>query len=214
MISRSGMSSAGALLLGAACSVLAGVSPALGQDAEPERTAIAPIHLEVNFSQSFQFGAPCASTVPVGDTCIDVTLTAPYTELGPLTVSRIAFLNVSLFNPSTPTCIPIETQGTVTLRDGTIGMRGVGSVCLADGTASYNLIVTGGTGRYEGGPRRRRDHDSAADFEFHGTGAVECRSVRQTVKLNLNPACAAPRRPRRAGGAGTDPCSPGPGPRG
>lgn len=97
-----------------------------------------------------EFGAPCASTVPVGDTCIDVTLTAPYTELGPLTVSRIAFLNVSLFNPSTPTCIPIETQGTVTLRDGTIGMRGVGSVCLADGTASYNLIVTGGTGRYEG----------------------------------------------------------------
>lgn len=150
MISMNGRLLSGALLLGAAWVTASGASPVFAQDADEERAPIAPLHLEVNFSQNFQFGAPCASTVPAGDTCIDVTLSAPYTELGPLTVSRVAFLNGSLFNPSTPTCIPIETQGTVTLRDGTLAMRGIGNVCFADGSASYNLIVTGGTGRYEG----------------------------------------------------------------
>lgn len=111
---------------------------------------MAPIHLDVNFSQAFQFGAPCAASIPAGDTCINVTLSAPYTELGPLTVSRVAFFNGSSFNPSTPTCLPIETQGTVTLRDGTLDIRGMGNVCLADGSAAYDLVVTGGTGRYQG----------------------------------------------------------------
>ena len=150
MISIPGRPRAAALLLGAACALFAGLSPASGQDADQDRDAMAPIHLQVNFSQSFQFGAPCASTVPVGDTCIDVTLDAPYTQLGPITVSRVAFFNGSLFNPSTPACLPIETQGTVTLRGGTLTIHGIGNVCFVDGTASYNLIVTGGTGRYAG----------------------------------------------------------------
>jgi hypothetical protein len=36
------------------------------------------------------------------------------------------------------------------LPQGTLTFRAPGSVCLADGTAAYNLIVTGGTGDYRG----------------------------------------------------------------
>lgn len=140
----------GALLLCAAGSLLVGAAPLFAQDEDQDGPPMAPLHLEVNFSQNFQFGAPCAATIAAGDTCIDVTLSAPQTELGPLTVSRVAYFNGSSFNASTPTCLPIETQGTVTLRGGTLDIRGIGNVCLADGSASYNLVVTGGTGRYAG----------------------------------------------------------------
>ena len=108
-----------------------------------------PVHVEINFSQQYQFEA-CAPSVPVSDSCLAVNLSADVPHLGSVTVARVAFFNGSLFDSSHPTCLPIETTGKVTLRDGTLDIHGIGNVCFVDGTGSYNLIVTGGTGVYEG----------------------------------------------------------------
>jgi hypothetical protein len=57
-------------------------------------------------------------------------------------------INTAPFDPAHPTCIPDETTGTLSLPQGTITFHAPGNVCFSDGTAAYDLIVTGGTGAF------------------------------------------------------------------
>lgn len=146
MRSTNGPHYAGTLLLAGACAVAACALPAVAGDAA---AASVPLHLNVKFNQQNALTS-CPKTVPAVDSCLAVTLSASHSELGPLEVSRVAVFNGNLYNPSTPACIPIETSGTVTLQQGTLSFRGAGSVCFVDATAFYDLIVTGGSGRFAG----------------------------------------------------------------
>ena len=105
------------------------------------------LHFEINFSQQFALTS-CPANAPVNDGCLNVTLSADVPELGGVGVQRLVLFNWSLFDPNHPTCVPDETSGTMTLADGTITFHAPGNVCFNDGTATYGLIVTGGTGRY------------------------------------------------------------------
>ena len=108
-----------------------------------------PLHIDINFSQHFEVTA-CPAKVPAGNTCLNVTGIAEVSGWGHVSVQRIVFFNAKLYDANHPTCIPDETSGTLNLSGGTLTFRAPGNVCLADGTASYALIITGGTGRYVG----------------------------------------------------------------
>jgi hypothetical protein len=92
----------------------------------------------------------CPADVPAGFTCLEVTGTAKRTVLGRLSFERTVLFDLRRFDKLHPTCIPDETSGTLLLPNGRLHFRAPGSVCLVDGSASYGLIVTGGTGAYEG----------------------------------------------------------------
>lgn len=105
--------------------------------------------IDVNFAQTFVFGN-CPASAPVEDICINVTGVSDQPQSHNLQFSRIAMVNPSAFDDAHPTCLPIETSGTLTLPRGTLSIHAPGNVCFADGIASYDVIVTGGTGAYAG----------------------------------------------------------------
>lgn len=105
--------------------------------------------IDINFAQTFVFKA-CPSTAPVEDLCIYVTGVSDQPWSGHQEFSRVAMVNPATFDDNHPTCLPIETSGTLTLPRGTLSIHAPGNVCFSDGTASYDVIVTGGTGAYAG----------------------------------------------------------------
>lgn len=105
--------------------------------------------IDINFAQTFVF-KNCPSTAPVGDICIYVTGIADQLRARPLEFTRVSMVNPSLYDDAHPACQPIETSGTLTLPRGTLSIHAPGNVCLADGVASYDVIITGGTGAYMG----------------------------------------------------------------
>lgn len=114
------------------------------------RAAAAPSRsLSVNFEQTFALMS-CPGDVPAGFTCLEVTGTAKSTALGRLSFERTVLFDLRRFDKLHPTCIPDETSGTVLLPKGRLNFRAPGSVCLIDGSASYGVIITGGTGAYRG----------------------------------------------------------------
>ena len=102
--------------------------------------------LSVNFEQKFALMS-CPTDVPAGFTCLEVTGTAKSTALGRLRFERTVLFDLRRFDKLHPTCILDETS---ILPKGSLNFRAPGSLCLVDGSASYGLIVTGGTGAYEG----------------------------------------------------------------
>jgi hypothetical protein len=111
--------------------------------------AAASRSLNVNFEQKFALMS-CPADVPAGFTCLEVTGTARSTAFGRLSFERTVLFDLRSFDKLHPSCIPDETSGTLLLPKGRLYFRAPGSVCLVDGSASYGLIVTGGTGAYEG----------------------------------------------------------------
>ena len=107
-----------------------------------------PHSFNVNFDQQFKL-MPCRADVPAGFTCLDVTGRATSPALGELTFERMVLFDLRKFDKLHPTCIPDETSGTLVLPSGSLNFRAPGSVCLADGSATYGLIITGGTGAYK-----------------------------------------------------------------
>ena len=105
--------------------------------------------ININFAQTFVFGS-CPASAPAEDICINVTGVSDQPQTPDLRFSRIAMVNPSAFDNTHPTCLPIETSGTLTLPRGTLSIHAPGNVCFADGIASYDVIVTGGTGVYAG----------------------------------------------------------------
>jgi hypothetical protein len=108
-----------------------------------------PSSFSLDFEQKFKL-ATCPAYAPIGFTCLDVTGKAMNAALGSVTFERTVLFDLRKFDKQHPTCIPDETAGTLVFRRGTLTFRAPGSVCLADGTATYGLIVTGGTGAYQG----------------------------------------------------------------
>jgi len=108
-----------------------------------------PRSFSVNFEQKFKL-MTCPADVPAGFTCLDVTGSARSATLGSLTFERTVLFDLRKFDKLHPTCIPDETSGTLILRGGSLNFRAPGSVCLADGSASYGLIITSGIGAYRG----------------------------------------------------------------
>jgi hypothetical protein len=119
--------------------------PAMSKQMESE----SPMRLDINFGQHYQF-IQCPPIVPVGDGCLNVTLAANVPEVGQVTGQRLVFFNGGTYDPNHPTCLPDETNGTMTLPIGTLTFHAPGNVCFVDGTATYGLVVTGGTGMFQG----------------------------------------------------------------
>lgn len=105
--------------------------------------------IDINFAQTFVFQS-CPSSAPAEDICIYVTGVTDQPLTRHLSFSRVSLVNPSLYDYTHPACQPIETSGTLTLPRGTLSIHAPGNVCLADGVASYDIIITGGTGAYEG----------------------------------------------------------------
>lgn len=105
--------------------------------------------IDINFAQTFVFGS-CPSSAPAEDICIHVTGVSDQLQSRNLQFSRIAMVNPSVYDDAHPTCLPIETSGTLTLPRGTLSIHAPGNVCFADGVASYDVIITAGTGAYVG----------------------------------------------------------------
>ena len=130
--------------LGAAAITALGFPTSMAQAAETE-----PRSFSANFEQKFKL-ITCPAAAPSGFTCLDVTGKANGTALGTLTFSRTVLFDLRKFDKLHPTCIPDETSGTLVLSKGSLNFRAPGNVCLADGSASYGLIITSGTGAYVG----------------------------------------------------------------
>ena len=108
------------------------------------------IPVSIDFAQQYARVA-CPPGAPATAFCLGVSGTASPAVLGAVSFERVVVVpDIGLYDPSHPTCIPDETSGTLTLPGGTLTFRAPGNVCLVDGTASYGLIVTGGTGAYKG----------------------------------------------------------------
>lgn len=108
------------------------------------------IPVSIDFAQQYA-GVTCPSSAPATAFCLSVTGTANLAALGAVSFERTVVVpDIGLFDPNHPTCIPDETSGTLTLPNGALTFRAPGHVCLVDGTASYGLIVTGGSGAYNG----------------------------------------------------------------
>lgn len=108
------------------------------------------IPVSIDFAQQYARVA-CPSSAPATAFCLSVTGTANPAVLGTVSFERTVVVpDIGLFDPNHPTCIPDETSGTLTLPNGALTFRAPGNVCLVDGTASYGLIVTGGSGAYKG----------------------------------------------------------------
>ena len=105
--------------------------------------------IDINFAQTYAV-APCAASAPASNMCLNVTGTSNSHEVGALRFSRVATFNPGQFDYTHPTCIVIETAGTLTLPRGTLTFHAPGNVCFTEGIAAYNLIITGGTGAYAG----------------------------------------------------------------
>jgi hypothetical protein len=119
-------------------------SSAIGQAASSEHRSFS-----VNFEQKFKL-TTCPAAAPAGFTCLDVTGKARIAALGAMKFERTVLFDLRKFDKLHPTCIPDETSGTLVMPKGSLNFRAPGSVCLADGTATYGLIITGGTGAYQG----------------------------------------------------------------
>ncbi len=108
------------------------------------------IPVSIDFAQQYAQAA-CPSSAPATAFCLGVSGTANPAVLGAVSFQRVVVVpDIGLYDPNHPTCIPDETSGTLTLPDGALTFRAPGNVCLVDGTASYGLIVAGGTGAYAG----------------------------------------------------------------
>lgn len=118
------------------------VAYAAGYDADVSR-------VDINFAQTFGAVA-CPATAPAGDFCLNVTGTSDSPVAGHVEFKRIVMVNAALFDNAHPTCIPDETTGTLTLPRGTLTFHAPGNVCFADGIASYDVVITGGTDAYAG----------------------------------------------------------------
>ena len=133
------------LLLVAAAMTSLGATHTLAYDPLP-----VSIPVSIDFAQQYARIA-CPSSAPATAFCLGVTGTANSAVLGAVSFERTVVVpNIGLFDPDHPTCIPDETSGTLTLPNGALTFRAPGNVCLADGTASYGLIVTGGSGTFKG----------------------------------------------------------------
>jgi len=108
-----------------------------------------PQAIDFDFVQKFST-IHCPADAPIGYLCLNVTGNAAISAIGQASFTREVLIDIKRFDEKHPTCIPDETVGTATLPKGTITFHAPGSVCLADGTASYGLVVTGGTGAYKG----------------------------------------------------------------
>jgi hypothetical protein len=128
--------------------VLVGVGGAIAAQSKPADPEL-PVRLDINFAQQYGF-VQCPPNVPVGDGCLNVTLAANVPGVGPVTVQRLVFFNGSTYDPSHPTCLPDETNGTMTSPRGTLTFHAPGNVCFVDGIATYGLVITGGTGIFQG----------------------------------------------------------------
>lgn len=128
--------------LSTAVAIALSLPPSIADAAGPPHRLVS-----VNFEQKFKL-VTCGAEVPAGFTCLDVTGTATSASLGKLTFQRMVVFDLRRFDKAHPTCIPDETSGTLVLSKGSLNFRAPGSVCLADGSATYALIVTGGTGAY------------------------------------------------------------------
>ena len=104
---------------------------------------------DVKFDQKFAT-VKCSTDVPAGYLCLHVSGTAAASDYAGWRFERSVAFNIKNFDDKHPTCLPDETSGTLYLGNDTLTFRAPGSVCLVDGTASYGLVVTGGTGRYKG----------------------------------------------------------------
>ncbi|MGB8635111.1 MAG: hypothetical protein WCD66_13365 [Rhodanobacteraceae bacterium] len=105
--------------------------------------------IDINFAQTFVF-AQCPDTAPAQDACLNVTGVADQPGIGHAEFSRVAMVDPSSYDYTHPACLPIETIGTLTLPRGSLDIHAPGHVCFADGVASYDIIITGGTGAYAG----------------------------------------------------------------
>lgn len=131
-------------VLGTAATIALALSPAAAPAAKSQ-----PRSFSVNFEQKFKL-TPCPAEAPDGYTCLNVTGKATTAALGTMTFERTVLFDVRKFDKQHPTCIPDETSGTMVLRNGSLNFTAPGTVCLANGTASYGLIITSGTGAYRG----------------------------------------------------------------
>lgn len=105
--------------------------------------------IDINFAQTFTFES-CPATAPAGDICLDVTGVSDEPQTGHFEFKRIAMANPSGYDDAHPACLAIETSGVLTLPLGTLSIHAPGRVCFADGVASYDIIITGGTRAYAG----------------------------------------------------------------
>jgi hypothetical protein len=129
--------------------VLLCVASGLLMPASASARSVETSKIDVNFAQTFVFKS-CPSTAPAADLCIYVTGVSDQPQTRHLQFTRIAMVNPSVYDDAHPACQRIETSGTLTLPKGTLSIHAPGNVCLADGVASYDVIVTGGTGAYAG----------------------------------------------------------------
>jgi hypothetical protein len=100
----------------------------------------------LKFAQRFET-VKCPVTAPVGYYCLHVSGESGGNNKD-IHFDRSVLFDIKRFDEKHPTCVPDETSGTMYLPQGTLTFRAPGSVCLADGTAAYNLIITGGTGNF------------------------------------------------------------------
>jgi len=131
-------------ILALAVTVAINPSPSVARTANADSRS-----LSVNFEQRFTL-VSCPGNAPPGSTCLEVTGKAESPTFGRLAFERTVLFDARKFDKLHPTCIPDETSGTLVTQDGSLNFRAPGSVCLADGTASYGLIITGGTGALRG----------------------------------------------------------------
>jgi hypothetical protein len=109
-----------------------------------------PITVGINFAEVFTL-VTCPSNAPSTASCVNITGTANVAGLGAVSFQRTSLIpNATLYGLKDPNCIPDDTTGTVTSSSGTLTLHGPGSICLLDQSASYGLIVTGGTGAFKG----------------------------------------------------------------
>ena len=105
--------------------------------------ASVPVTISFNFDQTFAFVA-CPAGTPAGYVCLNVTGHQSSSLIGDVSFQRIVFVNENGYNPSDPLCLPDETSGTLTAGSNQMTFRAAGNVCFVDGTAAYNVVITGG----------------------------------------------------------------------
>ena len=121
----------------------------LGSTPAALANATVPVTLSFNFDQTYAFVA-CPTGTPAGYACLNVTGHQSSTFIGDVSFQRIVFVNENGYNPNDPLCLPDETSGTLTAGSSQMTFRAAGNVCFVDGTAAYNVVITGGTGRFAG----------------------------------------------------------------
>jgi hypothetical protein len=107
------------------------------------------VSFHITFAQKF-----AQITCPVGTAsttfCLSVTGVAEHHQFDGAKFARTAFLT-GVLDPSSPACNPASTNGTLTTNDGdTLTFVAHGTYCKDVQIAAYILVITSGTGKFQG----------------------------------------------------------------